>query len=441
MVSLINAFRHLSSAKVLVIGDFMLDAYTYGKVSRVSPEGPVPILSVNDQSSLPGGAGNVVLNLRALGAEVKMYGRVGDDHNGRLLKELFLARGVRDDGLLVQENYLTPIKNRFIADSQQLIRIDFEKNVPLELALEEQLMDQLKKDIPDVDIIAISDYGKGVLSDYLLQFVIHEGRKHGIPVIVDPKGDVFGKYTGATMIKPNGKEAYAAAKCPVTASIDEVAKSIFEKVDVDMLLITRSEKGMVLFDRKGKKKNFPVVQKAVKDVTGAGDTALAMVTFAYANHVSIEHAIKLANIASGVAIEKVGCVSVTLSEIAQRLLQIDAEGKIFDEKYLFVLKQALWRKKVMILHLLQTRELHKNLFQSIKKLGQRKKGVKLIVYLEGKGCPKHVLSLLSSMPEVDFLVKQSESLEHLCSVINPQKVFSYVGQEGLREIDTKLAVV
>jgi D-beta-D-heptose 7-phosphate kinase/D-beta-D-heptose 1-phosphate adenosyltransferase len=400
----------------------MLDVYTTGKVSRISPEAPVPILLAESQHSLPGGAGNVVLNLQALGAEVEPFGRVGDDHNGRLLRELFLAQGIPVEGLMTQENYQTPVKNRFIADAQQLIRIDFEKNHPVASSLEKRLIVALTEAIDRSDIVAISDYGKGLLSQRLLFHILTYSKEKKVPVIVDPKGEDFHKYKGATILKPNGKEAYAAAKCPPTASIEEVATTILRNVDIEMLLITRSEKGMILFDRKGKKKNFPVVQKDVKDVTGAGDTALAMIAFAHANKVGMEHAIRLANIASGIAIEKLGCVSVTLSDIAERLLLIDAEGKIFDEKYLFVLKQALLGKKVMVLHLEEPRELDQELFHAIRHISHKKKEAKLIVYLPSNN-HKHFLTLLSSLPEVDFIVTQSESLEHFSSIIAPDKIY------------------
>lgn len=429
--SLISAFRHLNSIRALVIGDIILDVYTTGKVSRISPEAPVPVLLIKEQHSLPGGAGNVILNLQSLGAEVEAFGRVGDDHNGKVLKELFLSRGIQVDGLAVQENYQTPTKNRFIADSQQLIRIDFEQNVPLDRLIEDELMVHLNKAIDRSDIIAISDYGKGLLTDELLSYVISCGKKKGIPVIVDPKGDRFERYSGATMIKPNEKEAYEAAKCSLTASIEEVAENIFAQVDVDMLLITRSEKGMAFFDRLGKAKHFPVIQKDVKDVTGAGDTALAMVTFAMANKMSIEQVVRLANIASGIAIEKVGCVSVPLSAIAERLLQIDVEGKVFDEKHLFVLRQALAGKKVILLHLDQQKELNQELFNAIRQISQRKKGAKLIIYLSSPGeSGKHFITILSSLAEIDFIVIQSESLEHLCTLIAPIKVY-HVDNKGV----------
>jgi D-beta-D-heptose 7-phosphate kinase/D-beta-D-heptose 1-phosphate adenosyltransferase len=428
--TLIAAFRDLKPVRTLVVGDFILDVYTKGKVSRISPEAPVPILLVQEQHSLPGGAGNVILNLKVLGAEIKAFGRIGDDHNGKVLKELIFSRGVGVEGLLVQENYQTPAKNRFLADSQQLIRIDFEKSVPLDALIEKKIIADLTRAINKCDIIAISDYGKGLLSDEILSHVISLGKKKGIPVIVDPKGDRFQKYSGATMIKPNEKEAYEAAKCSSTATIEEVAQNIFDRVDVDMLLITRSEKGMAFFDRNGKEEYFPVIQKDVKDVTGAGDTALAMITFALANKMRIDHVVKLANIASGIAIEKVGCVSVTLSEIAARLLELDVEGKIFDEKNFFVLHQALSGKKVIVLHFDDQKELTQELFYTIRDISQSKKESKLIIYLSvPRENDKHFVTILSSLADIDFIVIQSDSLENFCTLIAPAKVY-HIDKKG-----------
>jgi len=340
-----------------------------------------------------------------------------------LLKNVFIAKGISVEGLFIEENYQTPVKNRFMAESQQLIRIDFEKEAPLNGVLEKRLIEALTLAIDRSDIVAISDYGKGVLSEAILTHIIRYSKKKGIPVIVDPKGEDFQKYAGATMIKPNSKEAYAAAKCGSAASIEEVAREIFSATAVDMLLITRSEKGMSLFDRQGKESHFPVVQKEVKDVTGAGDTALAMITFAYANTIDLDHAITLANIASGLAIEKVGCVSITLSEIATRLLQIDTEGKIFDERYLFVLAQALKGKRVVLLHLEGQREFDQELFDAIRHVRELNKKDKLIVYISIDS-NKNFISFLSSLPEIDFIVMESESLEHFCSVIPVEKIYT-----------------
>jgi len=418
----VGVFGHLKPIKALVIGDLILDVYITGKADRISPEAPVPVLLVENQHALPGGAGNVVLNLQALGAEVTVFGRLGDDDNGQELKKLFLEKGISTEGIFIQKQFCTTTKKRVIADSQQLIRIDFEQKVAVTEQIEKALLDLFKASIDSFDIVAISDYGKGVLSDHILTEIIKECRSRSKPVIVDPKGNDFQKYKNATIIKPNLKEAYAAAKCSKEVSLDEVAQKLLQETQAEMLLITRSEHGMTLFDQKGVRKDFPVTQKDVKDVTGAGDTALAMLAFAYANDLTIDDAISLANIASGIAIEKLGCASVKLSEIAKRLLDLDMEGKIFDEKYLFVLKRALEEKQVVLLDLQNHNEITASLFEKIQNVSISKGDAKLIVYISNKADSAFTY-VLSSLPDIDFIVRQSESLANLSSMIPLEKIY------------------
>ena len=191
MVKILGSFSRLKRAKILVLGDFMLDIYTSGRVQRISPEAPVPILHVHASEGLPGGAGNVVLNLRALGADVIAVGRVGDDKEGRRLKHLLKEEGIDTGGVFVQEGVSTPLKNRLIAGGQQLIRVDQECVSPLSHAVEEQVMHFLLESVSDVEVIAISDYAKGFLTPSLLKMVIDLAREKGIPTIVDPKGMTF----------------------------------------------------------------------------------------------------------------------------------------------------------------------------------------------------------------------------------------------------------
>ena len=335
MVKLIGLLSRFSRVKVLVVGDFMLDTYTTGKVKRISPEAPVSVLHVQKEESLPGGAGNVVLNLIALGAEVTALGRVGYDFAGEQLRGALRDVGAEMDGIVMQKGFKTPVKNRFIADAQQVLRVDFEAISPLPEALEQVVIEKLHAILDEVHIVALSDYGKGFLSRTLLKHIIDLARSKNIPVIVDPKGDDFSRYQNATVIKPNLSEAYAAAKMPAETPIDEVARSILQMCQVDMLLITRSEAGMSLFHKNGQHFNFPVRSKEVKDVTGAGDTVLAMISVALANGLDIKYGAQLANIAAGMAIERLGCACINLSEMAERLLEYDVDNKIFDEEHLF----------------------------------------------------------------------------------------------------------
>ncbi len=300
----------------MVLGDFLLDTYTTGKVRRISPEAPVPIMEVLRQEARPGGAGNVALGLAALESSVCCVGRVGPDSQGSELKEL-----LRMDHklLLTEKEYITPVKNRLIADSQQLMRIDREKITPLDSHLEKFLIQELEAKIPEMDVIALSDYGKGFLTNSLIGATIEIAKKANVPVIVDPKGIDFTKYRGATLIKPNLIEAYAAAKKPDSAPLSDVASELFLSAEPEHLLITRSEAGLSLFAKSGTRQDFPVVSKEVKDVTGAGDTVLSALCLGVANGLDLPSTLRLANIAAGIVIEKLGCCQVKLKELQPHL--------------------------------------------------------------------------------------------------------------------------
>ena len=191
MVTLPRSFSSIQPFKALVIGDFMLDTYTTGKVRRISPEAPVPVMEVLHQESRPGGAGNVVLNLATLGGSVFAVGRMGEDAAGKELKHHL--KGVDTLGLIIEPNYKTPVKNRLISDSQQLLRVDMETISPLSSASEEQVIEFLEKTVPLAQVIAVSDYGKGFLTASLLQFLLALAKRQKVPVIIDPKGIDFSK--------------------------------------------------------------------------------------------------------------------------------------------------------------------------------------------------------------------------------------------------------
>ena len=298
---------------ILVVGDFLLDTYTTGLVRRISPEAPVPVLEVKKQESQPGGAGNVVLNLSKLGANVYAAGRIGSDVNGTQLIDVLVRQGVNIEALF-SSSEPTPVKNRLISESQQLLRVDWETITPLSPAFEDQLLHHLLPLIPQMDVIALSDYGKGVVTDSLSAALIFAAKEASVPLIVDPKGRDFSKYRGATILKPNTKEAYDAANLPTTASLEQVAERLLN-LELDHLLITRSEAGMSLFSSDQSRRDFPTHSREVKDVTGAGDTVLAVLSFALAHRLDIESAIRLANRAAGIVVQRLGCAQVTLKEI------------------------------------------------------------------------------------------------------------------------------
>lgn len=417
MVKLARTFSHFRPFKALVLGDFMLDTYTTGRVKRISPEAPVPVMEVLKQETRPGGAGNVVLNLATLSAQVFAVGRIGKDSAGDELKKLLSLADTRF--LTVDPTYKTPVKNRLIADSQQLIRVDFETLSPLPLHLEEKIIQQLKTAIPKVDVVAISDYGKGFLSARLIQAAIQFAKEAKIPSIVDPKGSDFTKYQGATVIKPNLSEAYAAAKCPPNAPLDDVAKALTALTDI--LLITRSEEGISIFTPQGRT-DFPVRSKEVKDVTGAGDTVLSMICVGLANGLDIQLAAQLANIAAGLAIERLGCVQVTLAELAERLLEIDSDTKIFDESHTYALQEVLRGKEYSLLVLEKGQPMSSALFRTIRKLSSAPSR-ELIIYVRDTEPDDELIHVLSSLNEVNYIILQTQSLKHLCNAIHPHEIY------------------
>jgi len=424
VVKLIGLLSSLCPVNVLVIGDFMLDTYTTGKVRRISPEAPVSVLHVQNEESRPGGTGNVALNIISLGGKVVAVGRVGADAAGRHLRESLEKEEIDVRGLFVQEGYRTPVKNRLIADSQQVLRVDFETNSPIPEDLEASVVEELSQLMRGVHIIAISDYAKGFLSVRILEEVISLAKQRGIPTIVDPKGDDFSKYRGADIIKPNLSEAVAAAKMSSTVILDHVAKVLFDHILIDKLLITRSEAGISLFERNGERFDFPVRSREVKDVTGAGDTVLSMVSVALASGIDLKEAIQLANIAAGIAIERVGCARINIGDLAVRLFELDAENKVFDEEHLFALQQALRGKCYCVLRVDSKLGMSNALFRAIREISQKDPSKELIVYVRDETPDEEFISLLSSLAEVDFIVLKCESLRNLLESIQPSQVFS-----------------
>lgn len=439
MVNLAGAFSRFRPFKALVLGDLMLDTYTTGRVKRISPEAPVQVLEVAKQESRAGGAGNAVLNLLALGGEVSVLGRIGSDSQGAELIETLRKFGANTQGLLVEPGYRTPVKNRLIADSQQLLRVDFETITSVTQEIECAAILELQRIIPEVQVVALSDYGKGFLSNRLIQEAIAISKKEGIPCIVDPKGSDFTKYRGADLIKPNLGEAYAAAKLPSSASLDAVAEEIFKISDAKRLLITRSEAGMSLFYPEGERHDFPVRSREVKDVTGAGDTVLAMISLAMANGLELPLAAQLANIAAGIAIERLGCATIRLSEIAERLLETDCHSKIFDESHTYALSQVFNEKRYTLLVLDRGQTMTGGLFKAIRRLAESTRR-ELVVYIRDSHPSDEFVHLLSALHDIKAIILQKQSLKQLCDAIHPAEVFFLQGEE-MREAKDLLALL
>ena len=428
MVKLAGIFSKFKPRKILLIGDYMLDRYTTGKIERISPEAPVSVLHVLSERSQPGGAGNVVLNMLALKAEVISVGRIGKDQNGTELKQFLKEAGANIDNLMEEEGYLTPTKNRLIASSQQVLRVDRETVTPLLPALEEKIIEKLPLLISQVEVIAVSDYGKGFLTDNLLREVIKIAGLTKVPVIVDPKGLDFSKYKNCFMIKPNLSEAYLAANLPRSERLEKVAEMLFEKTQADNLLITRSEEGITIFNKSMVRKDYPVRSKEVQDVTGAGDTVLSMLAVCLANNFDMDHAVQLANIAAGIAIERLGCAKVSLSDLAKRLFELDIGNKIFEESHLFALEEVLKESKFSVLGVDTTEGMTTALLKAILNLSSADQH-KLVIYIKDENPKEEFISLLSSLNTVDFIVLKKEGIKSIFRKIQSADTFEIIENE------------
>ncbi|MEX0961503.1 MAG: D-glycero-beta-D-manno-heptose-7-phosphate kinase [Simkaniaceae bacterium] len=426
MVNSLQAFSKFKPIRVLVVGDYMLDAYKGGRVERISPEAPVLVLKVEKENTLPGGAGNVVLNLLSLGAEVMTLGRIGEDQKGQLLKELLKKEGASVNSLKIEKNYNTIKKTRLIAESQQLLRIDDETLKPLSSELEEAIIRALPKILVGCDIIAISDYGKGFLSETLLSNLILQAKKRSIPVLVDPKGSDFSKYRGATLIKPNFKEAIAAAKLPKNTPIKELAQALLAQSQAEMIMITRSEKGISLFDRENRQRDFPAIAKEVTDVTGAGDTVLAFLTMALGNQIDIESACQLANVGASIAIEHMGCKRISLKELSERLLHQDVANKEFDEEHLFTLMKILEDQEFALLGINDIPAITPTLYAHLERLSNQFD--RLILYCSHTIDPSFI-TLFKKLTAVDFIILKKENLAKLCNTLKPKKAYFIESEE------------
>lgn len=394
MQTLLDSFTKLQKIRALVVGDLMLDIYVKGEVERISPEAPVPILKVNSQEMRAGGAGNVIMNLLALDADVTALGRIGDDIEGSQIQEILQKNAVDISYIYREDGYITPTKSRLIGNSQQLYRIDKEINRPIKIDIEEKILNIIPSIMSCIDIILVSDYKKGTISPRILEATFALSKEYDIPVIVDPKGDDFGQYKGAYLIKPNLKEAYIAARISPQSSLDQVARILIEQSNVKYLLITRSEKGISLFEKdKQKRRDFSVCSREVKDVTGAGDSVLAMLAVSIANHIAIDNAIQLANISGALAIERLGCVSISLSDIAEYILrqhQTEQRNKVAhgipnklhwnSEKDLEVIKKSLSGYQVIVID--SNERLASFSFERFLPLKEKNED-KILVYMQG----------------------------------------------------------
>ena len=330
-----------AAARVVIVGDVMLDRYWYGSTSRISPEAPVPIVHVAGSEDRVGGAGNVAMNVTALGGRAAVLGYVGDDEDGRRLCNLLEAGGC-DTALQALPGHTTITKLRIISQHQQLIRLDFESR-PDELPTA-TLAGRLDEVLSDAGVVVLSDYAKGTLSDP--QPLIAAARAKRIPVVVDPKRQDFSAYRGATLLTPNLKEYFlAVGECPNETAIVERGRELLADLDLDALLLTRGEDGMTLLRRNAPPLNLPTHAREVFDVTGAGDTVVALVAAALASGQDLEQAAHLANTGAGIVVGKVGTATVTRTELERELsLHAPARHGVVTEAELLELVRAAHRR-------------------------------------------------------------------------------------------------
>ncbi|MFC1804934.1 D-glycero-beta-D-manno-heptose-7-phosphate kinase [Candidatus Omnitrophota bacterium] len=341
MIQLLLAMKELrriinrfSKARILVIGDLILDEYIWGDVDRISPEAPVPVLWAKKRTFLPGGAANVANNIRSLGAEVLLSGIIGRDDYGRILLSELKKRRTRSEGIFRQSQRPTTLKTRIIAGHQQVVRMDWEHRDALPRELNARIIRYVRKEIVHFDAVIVEDYGKGVVNAQLIKEVIALAKRSKKIVVVDPKEEHFGYYRKATCITPNRRELENAVrnlKIKDTANkfrvssdalrsdkdINFAARQILKYLNLESLLVTMGEDGMRLFERGGKITKISTVAQEVFDVSGAGDTVVATFSLALACGASKVQAAHIANFAAGIVVSKIGTAVIEKKELLE----------------------------------------------------------------------------------------------------------------------------
>ncbi len=304
--------------KIAVVGDMMLDEYLIGKVTRISPEAPVPIVNIEKERFVLGGASNVANNLRTLSSQVSVYGVVGKDENGRKFVKELEKKGIDSSGIVEDGSRPTIIKSRILSQGQQLLRLDWEKDTDIFREIQEKIVENVVGNIDSVDALLLSDYNKGVLTEYVSQSIIRAARKNNKKIIVDPKPHNFKNYTGATSITPNKKEILDYFRMKKFSGEEEIAEKMSllkEELKLDNVVLTRSEEGVSLFEKKHKR--IPTVAREVYDVTGAGDTFISTFLLAICAGANLFEAGAVANMASGIVVGKIGTATATKEEILE----------------------------------------------------------------------------------------------------------------------------
>lgn len=310
------------NARVLVIGDVMLDEFVWGTVSRISPEAPVPVVWVNRETFMPGGASNVANNLATLGARTAITGVIGDDQKGKVLANELNKKGIDVEGLIRDSDRPTTIKTRVIAHHQQVVRIDREKAAEVSDKVLNEIVAFIKAWLKDADAVVIEDYGKGLISPKLLRRIMPLARRLKKIITVDPKEEHFSYYKGVTSITPNRSEAQNAVNFRIKddAALFKAGRAILKKLNCETVLITLGENGMALFQKERPLPlHIPTIAQDVFDVSGAGDTVISAFTLSLCCGATAEEAAHIANCAAGIVVGKVGIAVVTKEELTDRI--------------------------------------------------------------------------------------------------------------------------
>lgn len=334
-------------SRVLVVGDVMLDHYWHGDTARISPEAPVPVVAVQQDQGRAGGAGNVALNIAALGGQATVMGFTGKDENARKLKNLLEDEGINCH-FHAFEDYPTITKLRVISRHQQLIRLDFENGFPGQLPRD--WLNEFENLLEIHDVIVFSDYGKGTL--FQITELIAKAKEKNKTVLVDPKGTNFSRYTGANLITPNKSEFEAiVGACETDEDFSDLGQKMMEQFDLENLLITRSEKGMTLLEKGVPARHLPTRARDVFDVTGAGDTVIAVLAAALSTGMPLEAATQISNLAAGIVVGKLGTATVSCDELKQAIShqQVLHRGVVSEAELLEAVEKAQNRGETVVM--------------------------------------------------------------------------------------------
>lgn len=316
-------FDNLNSARVLVYGDLMIDQYLWGNVNRISPEAPVPIVEVTSETMHLGGAANVARNISAIGCNVELVGLVGDDENAAKLQHLLEREGISQHKLVSDQKRPTTVKTRIIAHNQQVVRADRESRDEIDGYTENEFVKHIEGRLDDLQCLLISDYGKGVITSSFLNTIVSLARKKGKLIAVDPKETHFRNYKQVSVITPNEHEAAFAAGKRIRddESLKDVGWGLLKELELDSILVTLGARGMALFEQEGNFNHLPTVAKKVFDVTGAGDTVIAVMTAMMAAGATKLEAAYIANQAAGIVVGYIGTAYVSRDELLETIAE------------------------------------------------------------------------------------------------------------------------